>query len=98
MGCNVPDVSDTRFLLTYDYVADVLERRPPYREEHLALVRSWKEEGRILMGGPLGDPPTGAAIIFKVDDPAEVEQFVASDPYVSAGIVTAHRVQLWTLV
>ncbi len=91
-------MSDSRFLLTYDYVADVLERRPPYREEHLALVGAWKEDGRVLMAGPLGDPPTGAALVFQVDDPAEIDEFVASDPYVSAGIVTSHRVQRWTLV
>ena len=85
-------------ILLYVYVPDVLERRAPYRERHLELIRSWKDDGRLLMAGPLGNPPTGAAFVFKVDDLADLEEFVASDPYVEAGIVTSHSVAPWTLV
>jgi uncharacterized protein YciI len=80
------------------YVDDVLERRAPHREEHLELIRSWKDDGRLLMAGPLGDPPSGAAFVFKVDDPSELDEFVAADPYVANGIVTSHSVARWTLV
>jgi len=36
--------------------------------------------------------------VFLVDDPAEIEAFVAEDPYVLNGIVTGHRVVPWTVV
>jgi uncharacterized protein YciI len=94
----VRGVSASHALLLYDYLEDVLERRAPYRDQHLEVIGAWKDSGRLLMAGPLGDPPTGAAFVFQVDDPAEVDEFVASDPYVSAGIVIGHRVQGWKLV
>jgi uncharacterized protein YciI len=84
--------------LLYDYVADVAEKRGPLRADHLALAREWKDDGRIVMGGALGDPPHGALFVFLVDDPAQVEAFVAADPYVAGGLVTEHRVVPWTVV
>jgi uncharacterized protein len=88
-----------RHLLLYDYVAEnVLERRAPHRDAHLSLVREWLADGRILMAGALGDPPHGAALVFAVSDPADVERFAESDPYVASGLVTAWRVEPWNVV
>jgi uncharacterized protein YciI len=89
-------MADPRHILLYDYVEDILERRGPYREAHLAGIRAGKDDGRILMAGPLGDPPTGAAIVFADRDAAEA--FAKADPYVANGLVTDWRVELWTLV
>jgi uncharacterized protein YciI len=80
-------------VLFYDYVPDIAERRAPHRDAHLELARLWKEEGRLLMAGVLGDPPHGAALVFQLDDPAAVEAFVEADPYVAAGLVTAWRIE-----
>jgi uncharacterized protein YciI len=91
-------VPRVHYLLLYDYVENAVERRAPLREAHLALTRRWKEEGRMVMGGALGDPPHGAALVFRVDDPAEVEDFVAEDPYVSGGLVTGRRLVRWSVV
>lgn len=85
-------------LLFYDYVADVVERRGPFRDAHLAQARAWKDEGKIVSAGATGTPPTGALFVFSVDDPSEIDAFVADDPYVRNGIVTAHRVVPWTVV
>jgi uncharacterized protein len=87
---------ERQYILFYDYVADILERRTPYREEHLNKIRAGKEDGRILMAGPLGDPPHGAAIVFA--ERTQAETFVQEDPYVQGGLVTSWHVQLWTLV
>jgi uncharacterized protein YciI len=84
-------------LLLYDYVADMLERRVPYREAHLERIRVEREAGRIVMSGPLGDPPHGAAIVFRGVEPDQVEAFANADPYVQAGLVTAWRVERWTV-
>jgi len=84
--------------LVYEYVPDVVERRAPYRDGHLALIGRWHDIGRIVMAGALGDPPHGAIIAFRVDDPGEIEAFVAEDPYVEAGLVAARRVEPWTVV
>eukprot|EP00955_Chlamydomonas_euryale_P093482 364787-Chlamydomonas_euryale.AAC.20 len=42
------------------------------------------------MGGAFGDPPEGGLLLFKPDVAvAEIEAFVAADPYVKNGLVTA---------
>jgi uncharacterized protein YciI len=85
-------------VLFYDYVENAVEARAPHREQHLAWAQEWKGDGRIVMGGALGDPPHGALLVFRGQDPEQVEEFVAGDPYVSGGVVTGHRVVPWTVV
>ena len=89
---------DRYHCLFYDYVEDVAEKRAPYRADHLAHAQAWKDDGRIVMAGALGKPPHGALLVFLVDDPAQIDEFVAADPYVAGGIVTGHRVVPWTVV
>jgi uncharacterized protein len=84
--------------LFYDYVDNIVERRAPHRQQHLELCHEWKAQGRLVMGGALGDPPHGALIVFELDDPALVEEFAAADPYVQNGLVTARRVEAWNVV
>jgi uncharacterized protein YciI len=90
--------AEEHHLLLYDYVDDMRERRSPYREAHLARIASERERGRIVMAGALGDPPSGAALVFKGLEPETVEEFVRGDPYVKAGLVTSWRIELWKLV
>jgi len=85
-------------VLTYDYVPDILERRAPHREAHLARIAEWVGGGAMLMAGALGDPPTGALFVFGDVGAGEVERYAAEDPYVLAGLVTARRVVPWTVV
>ena len=88
---------ETHYILFYDYVDDILERRDPYREAHLAGIRAGKDDGRIVMAGPLGaDVPHGAAIVFK--DGAAAEAFAQADPYVANGLVTNWRIEPWAVV
>jgi hypothetical protein len=89
-------MAERQHVLFYEYVADILERREPFRADHLSAIRAAKADGRILQAGPLGDPPHGAAIVF--GDPAEAEAFAQADPYVTGGLVTGWRVEPWTLV
>ena len=85
-------------VLFYDYVENAVERRAPFRAAHLAWASDWKADGRLVMAGALGEPPHGALLVFHVEDPAQIEEFVAGDPYVSGGVVTGHRVVPWTVV
>ena len=86
------------FALFYDYVDNVVERRAPHRPAHLELYRRWRGEGRLVMGGALGDPPHGALIVFDVESGADVEEFAAADPYVLNGIVVERHVEPWAVV
>lgn len=90
--------ADDHHLLLYDYVQDMADRRGPYREAHLGRIRAGQDEGRIVMAGALGDPPHGAAIVFKGATRDEIEQFIQDDPYVEADLVTKWYIERWQLV
>lgn len=90
--------NDAHHILFYDYVEDILDRRGPYRDAHLARLRAERDAGRIVMAGPLGDPPHGAAIVFRGVDADAIEAFARADPYVEAGLVSARRIEFWKLV
>jgi hypothetical protein len=86
------------FLLLYDYVENIVERRAPFRQAHLALATDHQTRGQLLLGGAFSDPVDGAVLVFRVDDVSEVEAFVAADPYVQNGLVTRWRIRPWTVV
>ena len=90
----------TQYLLRYDYIPDVLEKRGPYREGHLDLAKKMIAEGTCLSGGPTGEKgmevPSGALFIFTDFDAAKL--FVDEDPYTQNGIVTGHSIEEWNVV
>jgi uncharacterized protein YciI len=88
----------THHLLFYDYVEDILDRRGPHREAHLERIRAAKERGHVALAGALGDPPHGAAIVFRDVAPEQIEAFAREDPYVEAGLVRDWRIEPWRLV
>ena len=85
-------------LLFYDYVEDILARRAPHREAHLARIGEWIADGGMLMARAVGDPPTGALFLFDDVPDADIAAFADGDPYVAAGLVTGRRVVPWTVV
>ena len=90
----------TQYLLRYEYIPDVLEKRDPYREGHLGLAKQFIADGKCLSGGPTGDVgmeiPSGALFIFT--DAESAKAYAASDPYVLNGIVTGHTIEEWNVV
>jgi len=94
-GSKAPPKITPYWLLHYTYTDNVLEKRVPHRPEHLRLAGEFKSEGRLVMGGALGDL-TGATVIFRSKEDAEA--FVSQDPYVKNGIVTGYEVKEWSVV
>ena len=86
------------YLLMYDVVDDYADRRTPFRKDHIALARDAVERGELVLGGALGQPADGVALLFRGSSPKAAEAFAASDPYVKNGIVTRWRVREWTTV
>jgi uncharacterized protein len=85
------------FLLTYTLAPDYLERRPAYRDAHLAYAWAAIERGELLLGGALM-PAEEAMLLFQGEDASTAEAFAKDDPYVRNGIVTAWRVREWVTV
>jgi len=86
------------WLLIYDLVDDYLERRTALRAEHLALATAAHERGELVLAGALDEPADQALLVFRVDDPAVIEDFVERDPYVQQGLVKESRIRKWTVV
>ena len=86
------------FILFYETVENYVERRAPYRAEHLAYATAAHERGDLLMAGALADPPDAAVLVFKGDSPAVAEAFARGDPYVRNGLIKSWKVRPWTVV
>jgi uncharacterized protein YciI len=87
------------YALFYDeLVDDFVNRRAPFREEHLRLARQSFDRGEIQLAGALADPADGALLIFRAESAAPAEQFATRDPYVQNGLVRKWRVRKWNVV
>ena len=86
------------YLLIYKTVDNYVERRAPYRDEHLAYSNAAHARGELFMGGALADPPDTAILVFRTSDASVVEGFARNDPYVKAGLIASWSVRPWTVV
>ncbi len=86
------------FLLFYEFTPDYIQRRAPYRREHLRLAWEAQERGELILGGALADPPDKAVILFQGEDDRAARDFASKDPYVTSGLVTQWTVRPWTTV
>jgi len=44
------------YILFYKTVENYVERRAPFREEHLQLAQKARQNGTLILGGALADP------------------------------------------
>jgi uncharacterized protein YciI len=86
------------FVLFYETADNYVEKRAPYRSQHLELARAANARGELLLAGALADPPDRAVLIFRTPDKATVEAFARRDPYVLNGAIKRWEVRPWTVV
>lgn len=86
------------YLLLYEVVDDYVEKRAPFRDDHLRIANEAVEKGQLMLGGAFDNPVDGAALVFRTDDRSVVEDFVKSDPYVKNGLVTNWMIRDWIVV
>ena len=68
---------------------EALARRLAVRETHLALARQMKAEGKIIQAGALlgsGGRMTGSLLVVSFASRAELDDWLATDPYVTGGV------------
>ena len=85
------------YLLIYHLAPDYLDRRPMFREAHLALAKAAAARGELLLAGAL-DPADRAVLLFTGEGSTPAEHFAAGDPYVLNGLVERWEVRGWTTV
>lgn len=76
------------------YCDNVVEKRAPYRQEHLDRLAVQKAAGTVLTIGPTKDL-TKIVGLFEAEDEATVRQLIESDPYWQNGIWTEYQVWEW---
>lgn len=86
------------YLLFYEFVEDMLEKRKPFREGHLRHAKDAVARGELVLGGALLDPVDGGVLQFDAPSPEIPEKFAAADPYVTGGLVVRWRVRRWMTV
>lgn len=86
------------YLLFYEKAPDHAERTEPIRVVHLAHVQAAARRGELILAGSFTNPDDGAALLFRVDSLAIVEEFAKGDPYVRDGVVSRWWVRAWDTV
>jgi uncharacterized protein YciI len=86
------------YVLQYDYVADVFEKRKPHREAHLAMISKQTKAGNVVLAGAVDNPPTGGLLIFRNLSQNDVEQLAKQDPYVINGVVKKYTIKPYMAV
>ncbi|MGL5874587.1 MAG: YciI family protein [Xenococcaceae cyanobacterium] len=86
-----------KFIMWGSYCEDVLEKRAPYRQEHLDGLSAQKNSGVLLTIGPTKDL-TKVFAIYEVDSEDAVRKLVEADPYWQQGIWTEYEIKEWTQV
>ncbi|MBC5993206.1 YciI-like protein [Pontibacter cellulosilyticus] len=86
------------YILFYATVENYIEKRAPYRTEHLALAQQARQDGHLVMAGALAEPADGAVLVFKGDSAGVAEDFAKNDPYVKNGLISEWKVRPWTVV
>lgn len=71
-------------LLVYEYVPDILDKRGPHREAHLAAAQKLAEAGKCLLGGAAGSPPSqGVFVMHGMSDEVRTTMPAAATALVS---------------
>lgn len=83
------------YVITGKDAPGALAIRRQVRAEHLARARQLQDEGRMILAGPcpaIDSPDPGSAgfsgsvIVAEFDSLEAARQWVAADPYVTAGV------------
>ncbi len=85
------------YILTYELVENYIKDRQAFRQLHFDHVKASQAKGEFKMGGAL-DPPDKAVLVFKTEHPENIEEFVKTDPYYKAGLVSNYSIQKWVVV
>ena len=76
------------------YCENALEKRTPYRQDHLAGLAAQKEQGILVTLGPTKDN-TQVFGIYEAQTEAQVKELVESDPYWKNQIWTEYEIKEW---
>jgi len=84
------------FVLLYSSADNVAAKAPAQFPAHKARLDDFHARGELLMVGTFGNPQEeGSMAIFRSRQAAE--DFVAGDPFVRNGVVSAWEIRQWNV-
>jgi hypothetical protein len=83
-----------KYVLWGSYCDNALEKRTPYRADHLKGLAAQKEQGILITLGPTQDN-TQVFGIYEAADETIVRQLIENDPYWQNGIWTEYQIKEW---
>lgn len=86
-----------KFILWGTYCENALEKRSPYRADHLAGLTAQKESGVLIALGPTVDNSKVFGI-YEAEAEAIVRELIENDPYWQNGIWTDYEIHPWNQV
>ncbi len=86
-----------KFVMWGSYCENALEKRTPYRADHLAGLQQQKDSGVLTALGPTTDN-TKVFGTYEAADIDTVRQLIENDPYWLNGIWTEYDVYEWNQV
>ncbi|MGF1458627.1 MAG: YciI family protein [Leptolyngbyaceae cyanobacterium] len=86
-----------KFVMWGSYCKDALEKRTPYRADHLTGLAAQKKSGILVTLGPTMDN-TKVFGIYEADDRTTVQKLIEGDPYWQNGIWTDYELYAWNQV
>jgi uncharacterized protein len=86
------------YILFYKTIDNYIEKRAPFREEHLKMAQKAHHNGSLVMAGALAEPADSAILVFRGNGPEVAEQFAVNDPYVKNGLIAEWNIRPWTVV
>jgi uncharacterized protein YciI len=78
------------------------DRSRPMEEQsdwpaHASFMDGLVESGFVVLGGPLGRDGESVLLVVEADDEAAVRARLADDPWAPLQVLTAQRIEPWTL-
>ena len=86
--------SMARFVLWGTYCENALEKRTPFRDEHLSRLKTLQEQGTLITLGPT-QASTHVFGIFEATNEQQLRDLLEQDVYWRQGIWTALEVYPW---
>jgi len=85
-----------KYVMWGSYCDRVLEKRAPFRQDHLDNLQILKDSGKLLTIGPTQDL-TKVFAVYIGDEP-EVRNLIETDPYWQNQIWTEYEIYEWVQV
>jgi len=83
-----------KYIMWGSYCQDVLEKRVPFRQDHLQGLAKQKAAGTLITLGPTQDL-TQVFGIYEAENEAIVRQWVEADPYWQNRVWTTYEIKEW---